>query len=366
MNFNKRFFQLFIIQTILSLTFLEFVSRLLLYQPVLTGLHYVQDNGLITNKDKGFGFHGWFDRKIVKYKYGGLHSRYNNNLLKNKLFEDKKCNILVLGDSFTFGVLIPFEKTFVGLLEQKLIKELNISLKFHNSAVGGWGLADYAAFINDFKKDLDKFKGIIIFSNSDDARRAVISKNYFLNSNSKLVRNNSISPTKMRKIIQSKYISNVHDLFLRNSNLARLIRNIIKAGTPIKLNKKESYEIKLGQEYYKINTKDKLIISEIIQEIKSITEGVIPINFIYIGTSDPDSLSKINNYFISKNGIQMLNKNNIKNDFSLIKDAPIMLQEEFIKTEGHPNESGHKKIYNKIYSSKDNNNIKNYIVETCK
>lgn len=366
MNFNKKYLQLFLIQIILSLTFLEIVSRFILYQPVLTGLHYVQKNGLITNKNKGYGFHGWFNRKIEKYSYGGLYSRYSNDSKEKKVFDKKKCNILVLGDSFTFGVLIPYEKTFVGLLEEKLKKESNNSVRFHNSAVGGWGLADYSAFIEDFKKELAKFKGIIIFSNSDDARRAVISDNYYLNSSFKLVRNDNLKPTKIRNIIQSKYILYSHDLILRKSNLARLIRNIIKSGYPIKENINVVKKIKLGENLYNLKNQDKLIIKQIIEKINSNTKDIIPINFIYIGTSDPNTLSKVNQFFISKNGVQLLNQNNIKNDFSLIKDAPILEEKDFIRNEGHPNEKGHEKFFNNIISSVEKDNIKNFISQSCK
>lgn len=58
--------------------------------------------------------------------------------------------VLVLGDSFTFGLLLRDEDTFVARLASAADRDLGAGrVQWVNAAVGGWGTGDYAAFLED-------------------------------------------------------------------------------------------------------------------------------------------------------------------------------------------------------------------------
>ena len=52
---------------------------------------------------------------------------------KNQLYKINKDNILIFGDSFTFGVGLEYEETYVGILQKKLL-----DFNFYNHAVGSY------------------------------------------------------------------------------------------------------------------------------------------------------------------------------------------------------------------------------------
>lgn len=82
-------------------------------------------------------------------------------------------HILVLGDSFTFGWLLPWNHTFIYQLQKDLDRFFGKN-KFQllNAGVGGWGTADYLSYLEQYGTKTSP-KYVIIFLNTDDIGRAI-------------------------------------------------------------------------------------------------------------------------------------------------------------------------------------------------
>jgi len=85
--------------------------------------------------------------------------RIENNQFKYKKFSE---NVLILGDSTSFGVGIVEPETFVGLLRKKYQNK-----NFYNSSVVGYNLYNYSIVIDNFFRK-NYAKKIIIFLNISD------------------------------------------------------------------------------------------------------------------------------------------------------------------------------------------------------
>src|SRR5258708_6903533 len=66
--------------------------------------------------------------------------------------------VLFLGDSVTFGVGVPEEKTFVGLF-RKQVPDVTV----YNSAVVGYSLVDYKRVVNSFLPEHPEIKNVYLF-----------------------------------------------------------------------------------------------------------------------------------------------------------------------------------------------------------
>jgi hypothetical protein len=116
----------------------------------------------------------------VKYYYYPHHLRGTPlNLYAKK--------ILTLGDSFTFGWLLPQEKTYIYDLQKKAdVLFGKGSYQFLNAATGGWGTADYLAFLEEHGEEISP-EFVLIFLNTDDIGRSLKKTIYQLKDNHSLV-----------------------------------------------------------------------------------------------------------------------------------------------------------------------------------
>lgn len=88
--------------------------------------------------------------------------------------------ILVLGDSFTFGMLLPWEHTYLYQLQQKIDATFGKNrYQLLNAATGGWGTADYLNYLEEFGS-LTAPEIVIIFLNTDDIGRSITRDIYTL------------------------------------------------------------------------------------------------------------------------------------------------------------------------------------------
>lgn len=77
-------------------------------------------------------------------------------------------SILVLGDSYTFGWLLPANETYIHHLQTNADKIFGKDqYQFLNAAVGGWGTADCLAYLEKYGAEISP-KFVLIFLNSDD------------------------------------------------------------------------------------------------------------------------------------------------------------------------------------------------------
>jgi len=77
--------------------------------------------------------------------------------LKNFEYNKNLRNILILGDSVSFGVSVEEKKTFIGLLRK------NINKNFYNTSVAGHRLDDYSVLLKNYHKKLPDINDVIIF-----------------------------------------------------------------------------------------------------------------------------------------------------------------------------------------------------------
>ena len=168
---------------LLTFVGIEIGSRIVAYQLISTSWREIQSNGLVTNINNSVGLHEFWENGIKEYAFGDYANRISLNSKPNSTkIQGESCSYLILGDSYTFGWLVEFEEAFPSLIENYLNKNLsdNRSISFINSAAGGWGLADYPAYLEIFKEKLQRLNlnGIIVFVNIDDGRRAANSNLY--------------------------------------------------------------------------------------------------------------------------------------------------------------------------------------------
>lgn len=77
--------------------------------------------------------------------------------------DNKKIDIGFLGDSFTEGLGLPYEKTFVGLIAEKLPQK-----KIANLAVAGYSPTIYYLKLKDFLAKGYKFKELVVYIDISD------------------------------------------------------------------------------------------------------------------------------------------------------------------------------------------------------
>src|SRR3990167_2058475 len=105
-------------------------------------------------------------KKSLQYHFYPPH-------LRDTQINKKAKHILVLGDSFTFGLHLPWESTYVYQLQ------LNIDNYFGknkyqllNAATPGWGTIHYLTYLEHYGEETSP-KFVLIFLNSDDIGRSI-------------------------------------------------------------------------------------------------------------------------------------------------------------------------------------------------
>jgi hypothetical protein len=149
----------------LALSLGEVLMRCLAPQP-LNGFWTIDTpTGLCVNKSGGQSRHQ-FGRRQVRYRFFPPH-------LRDTPVRDGAIHVLMLGDSFTFGWLLAQKDTYVHCLQELADAEFGAGiLQFLNAAVGGWGTADYVAYVEEFG-DLIRPDVVLVFIHTDDIGRSL-------------------------------------------------------------------------------------------------------------------------------------------------------------------------------------------------
>ena len=127
----------------------------------------MHEEGFVMNQSGGTAFHELGNRR-ADYRF--TQSRLRGAELNG---DSDKYRILTLGDSFTFGLLLNEEDTYVHHLQ-----EFADSSVFYNAAVGGSGLADWPGWLENYGEAINPDL-VVLFLNTDDLDRA-LSKNLFV------------------------------------------------------------------------------------------------------------------------------------------------------------------------------------------
>lgn len=105
-----------------------------------------------------------FQYKVCTNSFG-MRSNCKN------LYNEKFYDIMFIGDSFTFGVGLNYEDTFVGLLENSIDKKIG------NLGVQSYSPTLYYLKVKKFIEDKFKFNELVVFVDISDIEDEVIRKN---------------------------------------------------------------------------------------------------------------------------------------------------------------------------------------------
>ena len=188
------------ISVIVSFLILEVGVRVFIPQDKMITWIEMHERGFVMNQSGGIAFHE-FENRRVTYRFTSHRTRGNTQLSQDTLTTP----ILVVGDSYTFGLLLDEKDTFVSHIQHWADTSYANDIQFHNAAVGGAGMADWPAWIENFGKDISPSK-VIYFMNNQDVIRA-LSKNLFVlsdSTNHTLMSSQRWAPRSMFKNLSSR------------------------------------------------------------------------------------------------------------------------------------------------------------------
>ena len=368
----------------LTLFGIEFGSRIIANQPISTSRANLHKNGLKTNLENSSAIHESWGNIKTNYFFGDFAERISqkdflNSNNEKKLLNENSCRYLILGDSYSFGWLVDYEEAFPTLIQNHLQKELNKEIEFINSAVSGWGIADYSSYIKIYKNKLEKaeLKGIIVFINFDDPQRAAYSdlytikkygNSFSIEASNKLFYSNE---GRIKRFLSQKFIKDIYNWSQKNLNISRLLKNLLINGhivrDPIGINLSKLTQSKLNNKF-KTFSERIAVVEKALIDLTNISSDIAPLNLIHTGILKSKDYPNhpINEYFFSNKGQNYLASQNMLFDFSTINEKILLEDNEIIKFDSPPNELGHLKISKNILASNSKNSLKKFIQLTCK
>lgn len=335
--------------------FIEIILRFFFPQP-LKGSWLRQDQtGLYINKNSGMSIDESKYSKRVTYSFDIFYNRKT----KKKVIKDYN-RILVLGDSYTFGYLLPDGSTYIDKLQNKFL-----DYQFINSATIGWGSEDYFKFIENYCSFI-KPKYILIFFNQHDIARSTEDRFYTLIDNNLIVLKNY----NINKIYL--YLKKIlfFELIIENSHFISVIRQSLTSiyyKSHYYLTKKKDNNNKVNNDLIVNNIRKDLFDNKLIinnfeklsnyKTLEKVKKIIIHGNnianacnseliFINLGLEVDKSKNELINFHINEN---FFNTYNIK--FYDLSDNENVLfyinntKNLTIKSDGHPNEKGADYIY---------------------
>jgi hypothetical protein len=163
------------ITTLLSLFMAESLLSLMNIKRYQTWLE-MDERGFIKNRTS-FDAFGYTFQGPTYYHFDENGSRVT--AIKPKYDSSKK--VLMLGDSFQFGLYLEDSLTITHKLNEKTSEKIH----FINGGVGGSGTADHVWHLRTYLSKT-KFNNVILLLNYDDIDRA-IGKNLFVLKNNSLI-----------------------------------------------------------------------------------------------------------------------------------------------------------------------------------
>jgi len=132
--------------------------------------------------------------------------------------------VLVLGDSFTFGVGLSEQDTYVARLQNKIDRVFGTNrIALLNAGMSGSGTAEQLAFLEDFGNDIAP-RMVLVFVSIDDFNRAHFSSLYRLRSTDGLELDEGTAPTSRLKTLID---SDVYNFAIQHVHIAQLIRRAV-------------------------------------------------------------------------------------------------------------------------------------------
>ena len=156
---------------LLALLISEIFVRVFIPQDKKVTWIEMHPNGFMMNQASGSAIHE-FDERVTTYYFTPNRTR------GSVLPDPNKKRILTLGDSFTFGLHLNEENTYINRLQQKADSLYPDSVQFLNAAIGGTGLADWPGWLDNFGEAIQPDL-VVMFLNTNDIERS-LSKNLFV------------------------------------------------------------------------------------------------------------------------------------------------------------------------------------------
>ncbi len=183
---------LVLVSTLIALLLAEVVIRAVNPVNVRSTWLQMHDRGFFVNNPGGNHLHTFEDRR-VRYQFSPEGFRGEG------INPDKK-NILFFGDSFTFGLLVEEEDTITGNLRSLFDDHVpGHNLNLINGGIGGSGLADWVAFYEVFRDDLDVDAVVLVFNHSDVMRS--LAKNLYVLKDDELLPSKRWEERKIKRIL---------------------------------------------------------------------------------------------------------------------------------------------------------------------
>lgn len=175
---------LVIVSLVVSLLLGELLVRFILPQDKMVTWLEMHPDGFMMNQSGGNAFQEHGERRA--------DYRFSKTRLRGEYESERKKKILALGDSFTFGLLLDEEDTYIHQLNKKFAEEDSSSSLVLNGGVGGAGLADWPTWLEHFGKDINA-DVVLYFLNISDLERA-LSKNIYVLESDSLIKSQRWNP----------------------------------------------------------------------------------------------------------------------------------------------------------------------------
>ncbi len=329
----KKNFVLTIITFILSLLVVELFFRV--FYPINMQSWYaerINENNFYTlKKNYVHKIDRWNSRYYAKYTFGEYRNRVTQPL-KNK--GDK---ILILGDSFTFGLYLKDKDTYINKLQNEFSQ-----YNFINSSVPGWSLEDYYLFTKNYCKTINPKKIIVILNDGDLAR---IREPAIRKSSKSLKEKNFIYRVLIENVMTVAFLRDkiykINEIFAGEKKFSLKKPQKKIQGTSIEFDKMTSQEI--------VNDAEKIFL-----DLKFVSDEcnalLYIINLGWTKEKNEDDIFNDPGQIFIKNNKHFFKNNliNFYNNSKLLKDVHLNNQKFIIKNEGHPNEIGSEKIFESL------------------
>ncbi|WP_153038392.1 hypothetical protein [Balneola sp. EhC07] len=212
-------FLLVLVSLVISLFVAELAVRIILPQDKMVTWLEMHPDGFMMNQTGGKAFQEFGEIKI--------DYRFTENRLRDvSINNEGSKKILALGDSFTFGLLLQEESSYINLLNEHLKNAGSDSVEILNGGVGGAGLADWPAWLEYNGANIDP-DVILYFMNIHDLERA-LSKNIYVLKKDSLIKSQRWKPSEAMQSLGKqgwyRYLQGKSELF--NIVVKLLWRNI--------------------------------------------------------------------------------------------------------------------------------------------
>jgi lysophospholipase L1-like esterase len=176
--------------------------------------------------DSGHGYDVNRPGAVASHTFGNrtAHYRINAGGFRGGPIAPAQANVLVVGDSVTFGWLLEENKSYVAELADRATQTFGPGkIQFLNGAVAGWGAAEYLAFLEDHQASLLPMHAVLVFLSGDEARRATEAGLWSLDGD-RLVR---LEKTRADRPLRSLNGVPGYTFLIEHSHLVNLARRVV-------------------------------------------------------------------------------------------------------------------------------------------